>query len=105
MKLIAPSILAADFCKLGDEVRSVQDAGADWVHVDVMDGHFVPNITMGPSIVEAVKRVTSLPIDVHLMIENPGSYIVEFADAGADFISITVGNSGHYFPQMIQRGH
>ncbi len=90
MKLIAPSILAADFCKLGDEIRSVQDAGADWVHVDVMDGHFVPNITMGPSIVEAVKRVTSLPIDVHLMIENPGSYILEFADAGADYISIQV---------------
>jgi ribulose-phosphate 3-epimerase len=90
MKLIAPSILAADFCKLGDEVRSVQDAGADWVHVDVMDGHFVPNITMGPSIVKAVKRATSLPIDVHLMIENPGSYIFEFADAGADYISIQV---------------
>lgn len=90
MKLIAPSILAADFCKLGEEVRSVQDAGADWVHVDVMDGHFVPNITMGPNIVAAVKRATSLPVDVHLMIENPDSYIVEFADAGADYISVQV---------------
>ena len=90
MKLIAPSVLAADFCKLGEEVRSIQDAGADWVHVDVMDGHFVPNITMGPNIVAAVKRATSLPVDVHLMIENPDSYIVEFAAAGADYISVQV---------------
>jgi len=90
MKLIAPSILSADFSKLGDEVRSVEAAGADWIHVDVMDGHFVPNITMGPFIVESVKRVTSLPIDVHLMIENPDRYISDFAEAGADWISVHV---------------
>jgi ribulose-phosphate 3-epimerase len=70
MKLIAPSILSADFARLGDEIKAVQAAGADWVHVDVMDGHFVPNITIGPLIVEAVRSVTSLPIDVHLMIES-----------------------------------
>jgi len=90
MKLIAPSILSADFSKLGDEIRSVENAGADWIHVDVMDGHFVPNITMGPIVVKAVKSVTSLPIDVHLMIENPDSYIPDFAKAGATHISVHV---------------
>ena len=90
MKLIAPSILSADFSKLGDEIRAVEDAGADWIHVDVMDGHFVPNITIGPLIVKAVRRVTSLPLDVHLMIENPECYIKDFADAGADLISVQV---------------
>ncbi len=90
MKLIAPSILSADFSKLGDEIRAVEDAGADWIHVDVMDGHFVPNITMGPIVVEAVKRVTSLPIDVHLMIEHPDRYIPDFIKAGADWISVHV---------------
>ncbi len=88
MKYIAPSILSADFSKLGDEIRSVEDAGADWIHVDVMDGHFVPNITIGPLVVEAAKRVTSLPIDVHLMIENPDRYIIDFTKAGADLISV-----------------
>ncbi len=88
MKLIAPSILSADFSKLGDEIRAVEDAGADWIHIDVMDGHFVPNITMGPVIVKAVRSVTSLPIDVHLMIENPDRYIPDFAKAGADLISV-----------------
>ena len=90
MKLIAPSILSADFSKLGDEVRAVENAGADWIHVDVMDGHFVPNITMGPIVVKAVKNVTSLPIDVHLMIENPDNYIPDFAKAGATHISVHV---------------
>jgi ribulose-phosphate 3-epimerase len=90
MKLIAPSILSADFSKLGDEIRAVEDAGADWIHVDVMDGHFVPNITIGPLIVEAARRVTSLPLDVHLMIEHPERYIKDFADAGADLISVQV---------------
>ena len=89
-KLIAPSILSADFSKLGDQIKSVEDAGADWIHVDVMDGHFVPNITMGPMVVEAVRRVTSLPIDVHLMIENPERYIQDFASAGATMISVQV---------------
>ena len=88
MKLIAPSILSADFSKLGDEVKAVEAAGADWIHADVMDGHFVPNITIGPLIVEAVERVTALPIDVHLMIENPDNYISAFADAGAAYISV-----------------
>ena len=75
MKVIAPSILSADFSKLGNEINAVASAGADWIHADVMDGHFVPNITIGPLIVEAVRRVTALPIDVHLMIENPDNYI------------------------------
>lgn len=88
MMLIAPSILSADFSRLGEEVSAVEKAGADWIHVDVMDGHFVPNITMGPLIVEAVRRVTSLPIDVHLMIEAPDRYIADFAKAGAAFISV-----------------
>jgi len=88
MKYIAPSILSADFSKLGDEIQSVEKAGADWIHVDVMDGHFVPNITIGPLVVEAARRATSLPLDVHLMIEHPDRYIEDFAKAGADVISI-----------------
>jgi ribulose-phosphate 3-epimerase len=95
MKYIAPSILSADFSKLGDEIRSVEDAGADWIHVDVMDGHFVPNITIGPLVVEAAKRVTSLPIDVHLMIENPDRSIIDFTKAGADLISVQAETCVH----------
>ena len=95
MKIIAPSILSADFSKLGDEIRAVEKAGADWIHVDVMDGHFVPNITMGPIIVDAVKKVTSLPIDVHLMIDNPDAYIPDFAKAGADYISVHAEAGAH----------
>jgi len=90
MKYIAPSILSADFSKLGEEIRSVEKAGADWIHVDVMDGHFVPNITIGPLIVKAARRVTSLPLDVHLMIEDPDKYIEDFAKAGANLISVQV---------------
>jgi ribulose-phosphate 3-epimerase len=90
MKLIAPSILSADFSKLGEEIKSVETAGADWIHVDVMDGHFVPNITIGPMVVEAVKRSTLLPIDAHLMIENADTYIDAFAQAGASHISVQV---------------
>ena len=90
MKYIAPSILSADFSRLGEEIRNVEAAGADWIHVDVMDGHFVPNITMGPLVVEAVKKVTRLPIDVHLMIEHPEWYIADFAAAGASVISVQV---------------
>ena len=90
MKLIAPSILSCDFARLGEEIKSVEDAGADWIHVDVMDGHFVPNITLGPMIVKAARRATSLPLDVHLMIENPDNYILDFAEAGADLISVHV---------------
>ena len=95
MKLIAPSILSADFSKLGEEIKAVDAAGADWIHADVMDGHFVPNITIGPLIVEAVKRVTALPIDVHLMIENPDNYIPDFAKAGASWISVQVETCVH----------
>ena len=95
MKRIAPSILSADFSKLGDEIKAVEAAGADWIHADVMDGHFVPNITIGPLIVEAVKRVTALPIDVHLMIENPDNYIPAFTEAGASYISVQVETCTH----------
>lgn len=92
---IAPSILSADFSKLGDEVREVEAAGADLIHVDVMDGHFVPNITIGPLIVEALRPVTQLPLDVHLMIENPDQYIEAFAKAGADYITVHVEATRH----------
>ncbi|WP_040228049.1 ribulose-phosphate 3-epimerase [Bhargavaea cecembensis] len=88
MTKIAPSILSADFSKLGEEVKEVERAGADYIHVDVMDGHFVPNITLGPLVVRALRPVTDLPLDVHLMIENPDRYIGEFADAGADIITV-----------------
>lgn len=90
MKLIAPSILSADFARLGEEIRAVETAGADWIHIDVMDGRFVPNITMGPIVVEAAKRSTSLPLDVHLMIKEPERYIKDFARAGADYIAVQV---------------
>jgi ribulose-phosphate 3-epimerase len=86
MKKIAPSILSADFSRLGDEIRAVESGGADYIHMDVMDGHFVPNITIGPLVVEAVRKVTSLPLDVHLMIADPDRYIPDFAAAGADII-------------------
>jgi len=85
---IAPSILSADFSRLGEEIKAVEAAGADLIHVDVMDGHFVPNITIGPLIVRAVRKVTKLPVDVHLMIENPELYIADFAKAGADYITV-----------------
>ena len=88
MVKIAPSILSADFSRLGDEVKAVEEAGADWIHVDVMDGKFVPNITVGPLVVESLRKVTKLPLDVHLMIENADQYIEDFANAGADIISV-----------------
>lgn len=88
MTKIAPSILSADFAKLGMEIKEVEAGGAAYIHVDVMDGHFVPNITIGPLIVEAIRPVTELPLDVHLMIENPDQYIPAFAKAGADIISV-----------------
>jgi ribulose-phosphate 3-epimerase len=95
MRLIAPSILAADFARMGEEVRAVQAAGADWIHADVMDGHFVPNITFGPTMVAAVRRATTLPIDVHLMITDPDPFIPEFARAGASTISVQVETCVH----------
>ncbi|WP_309087052.1 ribulose-phosphate 3-epimerase [Domibacillus sp.] len=85
---IAPSILSADFARLGEEIKDVEAGGADYIHVDVMDGHFVPNITIGPLIVEAIRPVTALPLDVHLMISNPDQYIETFAKAGADIITV-----------------
>ena len=85
---IAPSILSADFSRLKDEIQAVEAAGADWLHVDVMDGHFVPNITIGPVVVEWVRKVTKIPIDVHLMITDPDKYAPEFIKAGADWISV-----------------
>ncbi len=95
MRLIAPSILSADFSKLGEEIKQAEKAGADMIHIDVMDGHFVPNITIGPMIVTAAKRVTNLQLDVHLMIENPDMYIKDFAEAGADMISVHAEASIH----------
>jgi ribulose-phosphate 3-epimerase len=88
MVKVAPSILSADFSRLKEEIAEVERAGADWIHVDVMDGHFVPNITMGPLVVEAIRPYTRLPLDVHLMIEEPERFIPSFAKSGADFISV-----------------
>jgi len=85
---IAPSILSADFARLSEDVQAVGEGGADWIHVDVMDGHFVPNITIGPLIVEAARRSTKLPLDVHLMIENPDRYLEDFVGAGADYVTV-----------------
>ncbi|MBI5199426.1 MAG: ribulose-phosphate 3-epimerase [Nitrospirae bacterium] len=92
---IAPSILSADFSRLGEEVKKVQSAGADLIHIDVMDGHFVPNITVGPFIVKALRKVTNLPLDVHLMISNPEKYIDEFGKAGANILTVHVETCPH----------
>lgn len=92
---IAPSILAADFSKLGEEVLEVEKAGADWIHIDVMDGHFVPNISFGAVVMEAIRPLTKLPFDVHLMIENADRYVEDFAKAGADYITVHVEASPH----------
>jgi ribulose-phosphate 3-epimerase len=93
--LVAPSILSADFARLGDEVRAVDAAGADWIHVDVMDGHFVPNLTIGPMVVKAIRRVTRKPLDVHLMIAPADPYLAAFAEAGADRLTIHVESGPH----------
>jgi len=87
---ISPSILSADFARLGEEVRAMEKAGADYIHVDVMDGHFVPNLTIGPSVVKALRRCTSLPLDVHLMIARPEAFLAEFAGAGANILTVHV---------------
>lgn len=94
-KKIAPSILSANFAKLGEEISSVEKAGADFIHVDVMDGHFVPNITIGPPVVKSIKKVATKPLDVHLMIQNPEKYIPDFLDAGADIISVHPESTPH----------
>ncbi len=93
--LIAPSILSADFSRLGQEIEDVVQAGADIIHVDVMDGHFVPNITIGPLVVQAVRQITTLPLDVHLMISEPDRYLEAFAEAGADWITVHVETCPH----------
>ena len=95
MGLIAPSILSADFTNLTQQIRMVEIGGADWIHCDVMDGHFVPNISFGPSIVKAAHKVTKLPIDVHLMIENPDKYLEDFINAGASYVSVHVEEVVH----------
>ncbi len=95
MKKIAPSILSADFSRLGDEIRAVEKAGADLIHIDVMDGHFVPNITIGPSVIESLRGVTKLPFDVHLMIDDPAKYIGAFVSAGSDMITVHVETATH----------
>jgi len=101
---LSASILSADFANLADQIRQAEDAGVDWIHIDVMDGHFVPNITMGPFIVETCRRITSLPLDVHLMIEKPENHIQSFINAGANWVSIHIeGNSNvHRTLQVIQ---
>jgi ribulose-phosphate 3-epimerase len=92
--LIAPSILSADFAKLGEEIRAVEMAGADWIHVDVMDGHFVPNLTIGAPVVKSLRKTTKLPLDVHLMIDHPDRYAEDFIKAGADYLTLHVESEG-----------
>lgn len=99
---ISPSILSADFCRLGEEVRAVEKAGADYIHVDVMDGHFVPNLTIGPFVVRAVGRCTSLPLDVHLMIQRPDDFLSEFAGAGAKILTVHVEAVTHLHRTLSQ---
>src|SRR3954466_13573683 len=103
--LIAPSILSADFARLGEEIAAVEAARADWIHVDVMDGRFVPNITIGPPVVKALRGVTKLPLDVHLMIVEPEKYIEAFAEAGADTITIHVEACPHVHRTLQQIKH
>jgi ribulose-phosphate 3-epimerase len=102
MKIIAPSILSADFSKLGEEIAAVEAAGADWIHIDVMDGHFVPNITIGPGVVRSLRKLTRLPFDVHLMIKHPDQFLEAFAEAGSDMITVHV-EAVHHLHRTITR--
>jgi ribulose-phosphate 3-epimerase len=95
MKKIAPSILSADFSRLGEEMAAVETAGADWIHIDIMDGHFVPNLTIGPPVVRSLRKVTQLPFDVHLMIDNPESYLDAFIDAGSNILTVHLEATNH----------
>ncbi len=99
---IAPSILSADFGRLAEEIRAVDEAGADWIHVDVMDGHFVPNLTIGPVVVKAARAATQKPLDVHLMIESPERYLAAFAEAGADVLTVH-GEATHHLQRALQQ--
>src|SRR5512147_146755 len=100
--VLSSSILSADFARLGEEIKTVEAAGVDWIHIDVMDGHFVPNLTMGPFIVETCRRITRLPLDVHLMIDNPEQMVEAFARAGANRISVQVESTPHIY-RLLQR--
>src|SRR6202008_1986135 len=101
--LISPSILSADFAKLGEEVRAIDAAGADWIHIDVMDGHFVPNLTIGPGVVKALRRYSKKPFDVHLMISPVDPFLDDFAEAGADIITVHP-EAGPHLHRTVQRG-
>ncbi|MCX8026372.1 MAG: ribulose-phosphate 3-epimerase [Thermodesulfovibrionales bacterium] len=101
MTLIAPSILSADFMRLGEEIKAAEQSGADWLHLDIMDGHFVPNITFGPDVVRGIRNVTSLILDVHLMIQRPQDFIDEFIDAGADYVTIH-SEASYHLHRLIQ---
>jgi ribulose-phosphate 3-epimerase len=100
--ILSTSILSADFARLSEEIKEAEAAGADWIHVDVMDGHFVPNLTMGPFIVETCRRITTLPLDVHLMVDNPEDLIEAFANAGADRLSVQVESTPHIY-RLLER--
>ena len=102
MKKLSVSILSADFGRLAEETRMVEQAGADWIHVDVMDGHFVPNLTVGPDVVRAIRRATTLPLDVHLMMDNPELYLEVFVEAGADWLGVHVEAAVH-LERLVQR--
>ena len=101
--LVAPSLLACDFGRLAEEIRRVQAAGADWLHVDVMDGHFVPNLTIGPVLVEAIRRASRIPLDVHLMLDHPERYLERFMAAGADYLTVHVEAPGLRRPAQVRR--
>jgi ribulose-phosphate 3-epimerase len=101
--VVAPSLLACDFNRLADEVRKVEEAGADWLHIDVMDGHFVPNLTIGPVIVEAIRRSSRLPLDVHLMLDHPEQFIRPFIDAGAHYLTVHVEAPGLRTEGLVQQ--
>ena len=100
--LVAPSILSADFANLASELKRAEDGGADWIHVDVMDGHFVPNLTIGPPVVKAIRGATKLPLDVHLMITNPDQYLNDFADAGANYLTVHAEACTHLQRTLVQ---